>query len=458
MAMPIVTLVGRTNVGKSTLFNRLVGKKKSITEDISGVTRDRIVDKVEWQGDEFMLVDTGGLDISNKEMMNQEIKSQVEKALLETNLILFVVDGKEGISPHDAEIADVIRRYHKKVIIVANKVDSHKTPDHIYDFYSLGFDDLVIISAEQSKGLGDLLDKVVENIDFEAFEQIEDETRIAIIGKPNAGKSSLVNLLLEDERMIVTDVAGTTRDAVDSYWTYNDKNYVLIDTAGLRRKSKVKENIEYYANQRTFDAVDSAEIVLFLIDATVGVTEQDTKIAGYAHNQRKAIIIAVNKWDIVEKETNTMKNMEAEIRNKLGFALYAPIVFISVLKNQRIDTLLDMIEIVDNNYHTRISTGVLNNILQDAIMLNQPPQDKGKRLKIYYMSQVGTAPPKFMLSINDREIMHFSYMRYLENQIRKNYNLVGVPFSFVLKERGSDKWYLSLPLFLIYWGLFQMPI
>lgn len=439
MAMPIVTLVGRTNVGKSTLFNRLVGKKKSITEDISGVTRDRIVDKVEWQGDEFMLVDTGGLDISNKEMMNQEIKSQVEKALLETNLILFVVDGKEGLSPHDAEIADVIRRYHKKVIIVANKVDSHKTPDHIYDFYSLGFDDLAIISAEQSKGLGDLLDKVVENIDFEAFEQIEDETRIAIIGKPNAGKSSLVNLLLEDERMIVTDVAGTTRDAVDSYWTYNDKNYVLIDTAGLRRKSKVKENIEYYANQRTFDAVDSAEIVLFLIDATVGVTEQDTKIAGYAHNQRKAIIIAVNKWDIVEKDTNTMKNMEADIRNKLGFALYAPIVFISVLKNQRIDTLLDMIEIVDNNYHTRISTGVLNNILQDAIMLNQPPQDKGKRLKIYYMSQFGTAPPIFMLSINDREIMHFSYMRYLENQIRKNYNLIGVPFSFVLKERGSDK-------------------
>lgn len=439
MAMPIVTLVGRTNVGKSTLFNRLVGKKKSITEDVSGVTRDRIVDKVEWQGDEFILVDTGGLDFSNKEMMNQEIKSQVEKALLETDLILFVVDGKEGLSPYDSEIADVIRRYNKKVIIVANKIDSHKIPDDIYDFYSMGFDDLATISAEQSKGLGDLLDKVVENIDFEAYDQIEDETRIAIIGKPNAGKSSLVNLLLNEDRMIVTNVAGTTRDAVDSYWTYNDKNYVLIDTAGLRRKSKVKENIEYYANQRTFDAVDSAEIVLFLIDATVGVTEQDTKIAGYAHNQRKAIIIAVNKWDIVEKETNTMRDMEAEIRNKLGFALYAPVVFISVLKNQRIDNLLDMIEAVDSNYHTRISTGVLNNILQDAIMLNQPPQDKGKRLKIYYMSQVGVAPPKFMLSINDRDLMHFSYLRYLENQIRSNYNLVGVPFSFVLKERGSKK-------------------
>ena len=441
MAMPIVTLVGRTNVGKSTLFNRLVGKKKSITEDVSGVTRDRIVDKVEWQGDEFILVDTGGLDFSNKEMMNQEIKSQVEKALLETDLILFVVDGKEGLSPYDSEIADVIRRYNKKVIIVANKIDGHKISDDIYDFYSMGFDDLATISAEQSKGLGDLLDKVVENIDFEAYDQIEDETRIAIIGKPNAGKSSLVNLLLNEDRMIVTNVAGTTRDAVDSYWTYNDKNYVLIDTAGLRRKSKVKENIEYYANQRTFDAVDSAEIVLFLIDATVGVTEQDTKIAGYAHNQRKAIIIAVNKWDIVEKKTNTMRDMEAEIRNKLGFALYAPVVFISVLKNQRIDNLLDMIEAVDSNYHTRISTGVLNNILQDAIMLNQPPQDKGKRLKIYYMSQVGVAPPKFMLSINDRDLMHFSYLRYLENQIRSNYNLVGVPFSFVLKERGSKKWY-----------------
>lgn len=438
MAMPIVTIVGRTNVGKSTLFNRLVGKKKSITEDISGVTRDRIVDKVEWQGDEFLLVDTGGLDISNKEMMNQEIKSQVEKALLETDLILFVVDGKEGLNPYDDEIADVIRHYKKKVIVVVNKIDSHKIPDHIYDFYSLGFEDLDIISAEQSKGLGDLLDNICENIDFQAYENIEDETRIAIIGKPNAGKSSLVNLLLDDNRMIVTNVAGTTRDAVDSYWVYNDKNYVLIDTAGLRRKKKVKESIEFYANQRTFDAVDSAEIVLFLIDATVGVTEQDTKIAGYAHNQRKAIIIAVNKWDLVEKENNTMKDMEKDIRNKLGFALYAPVIFISVLKNQRINSLLDMIEIVDNNYHTRISTGVLNSILQDAIMLNQTPQDKGKRLKIYYISQVGTAPPKFMLSVNDRELMHFSYMRYLENQIRKNYNLVGVPFSFILKERGGS--------------------
>lgn len=323
MAMPIVTLVGRTNVGKSTLFNRLVGKKKSITEDVSGVTRDRVVDKVDWLGKKFSLVDTGGLDISNKEIMNQEIKSQVEKALIETDLILFVVDGKEGLSPYDSEIADVIRRYNKPIIIVVNKIDNNKIPDDIYDFYALGFDDLAIISAEQSKGLGDLLDKIIERINFDSFENIEDETRIAIIGKPNAGKSSLVNLLVNDQRMIVTDIAGTTRDAVDTNWTYNDKNYVLIDTAGLRKRNKVKENVEYYANQRTFEAVDSAEICLFLIDATVGVTEQDTKIAGYAHNNRKAIIIVVNKWDIVEKETNTMKDFEKGIRNSLSFAPYA---------------------------------------------------------------------------------------------------------------------------------------
>lgn len=435
MNAPIVTLVGRTNVGKSTLFNRLVGKRKAITEDINGVTRDRVYDKVEWLNHEFILADTGGLDISNKDLMNVEIKSQVEKALLESDLILFVVDGREGINPHDYEIANEIRKYNKKVIIVANKIDGSIIPDHIYDFYQFGFDDLISISAEGSKNLGDLLDKIVDSIDFSKFDTNLDATRIAIIGKPNAGKSSLVNHLLNEERMIVTDIAGTTRDAIDSYWQYNGNNYVLIDTAGLRRKNKVNDNIEYYANQRTFDAVDSSEICLFLIDASVGVTEQDTKIAGYAHNKKKAIIIAVNKWDKVEKETNTMRNMEREIRNKLSFALYAPIIFISVLKGQRITDLLNLIEIVNSNYHTRIKTGVLNTILQDAIMMTAPPQDKGKRLKIYYISQVQTAPPKFLLHVNDKELMHFSYQRYLENQIRQNYSLQGVPFTFEIKER-----------------------
>lgn len=435
MNAPIVTLVGRTNVGKSTLFNKLVGKRKAITEDVNGVTRDRVYDKVEWTGHEFILADTGGLDISNKELMNQEIKSQVEKALLESDLILFVVDGREGINPHDYEIADEIRKYNKKVIVVANKIDGANIPDHIYDFYKFGFDDLISTSAEGSKNLGDLLDKIVSFIDFSKFDTDLDATRIAIIGKPNAGKSSLVNHLLNEERMIVTDIAGTTRDAIDTYWQYKDNNYVLIDTAGLRRKNKVSDNIEYYANQRTFDAVDSSEICLFLIDATVGVTEQDTKIAGYAHNQKKAIIIAVNKWDKVEKETNTMKNMEKEIRNKLSFALYAPIIFISVLKGQRITDLLNLIEIVNSNYHTRIKTGVLNTILQDAIMMTAPPQDKGKRLKIFYISQVQTAPPKFLLHVNDKELMHFSYQRYLENQIRQNYSLQGVPFTFEIRER-----------------------
>lgn len=435
MNAPIVTLVGRTNVGKSTLFNRLVGKRKAITEDINGVTRDRVYDRVEWLNHEFILADTGGLDISNKDLMNVEIKSQVEKALLESDLILFVVDGREGINPHDYEIANEIRKYNKKVIIVANKIDGSIIPDHIYDFYQFGFDDLISISAEGSKNLGDLLDKIVDSIDFSKFDTDLEATRIAIIGKPNAGKSSLVNHLLNEERMIVTDIAGTTRDAIDSYWQYNGNNYVLIDTAGLRRKNKVNDNIEYYANQRTFDAVDSSEICLFLIDASVGVTEQDTKIAGYAHNKKKAIIIAVNKWDKVEKETNTMRNMEKEIRNKLSFALYAPIIFISVLKGQRITDLLNLIEIVNSNYHTRIKTGVLNTILQDAIMMTAPPQDKGKRLKIYYISQVQTAPPKFLLHVNDKELMHFSYQRYLENQIRQNYSLQGVPFTFEVKER-----------------------
>lgn len=437
MAAPIVTLVGRTNVGKSTLFNRLVGKRKSITEDISGVTRDRVYDKVEWLTNEFILADTGGLDISNKELMNQEIKSQVEKALLETNLILFVVDGKEGLSPYDEDIANEVRKYNKPVIIVVNKVDSNKIPEDIYDFYQLGFDDLAVVSAEQSLGLGDLLDKVISYIDFSKFEEDDQETRIAIIGKPNAGKSSLVNLLLDENRMIVTDIAGTTRDAVDSYWSYNGNNYVLVDTAGLRRKKNVSESIEYYANQRTFDAVDESDICLFLIDGTVGVTEQDAKIAGYAHNNKKAIIVAVNKWDIVEKDTNTMKEMEKDIRNTLSFAQYVPIVFISVKQNQRIDNLLEMMEIVNNNYNTRIKTGVLNTILSDAIMMTPTPQDKGKRLKIYYISQVATAPPKFMLSVNSKDLMHFSYLRYLENQIRLNYNLIGVPFDFEIRERSK---------------------
>lgn len=346
-----------------------------------------------------------------------------------------MVDGREGINPHDSDIANEIRKYNKKVIIVTNKIDGSKVPDHLYDFYQFGFDDLVVISAEGSKNLGDLLDKIVSFIDFSKFDTELDATRIAIIGKPNAGKSSLVNHLLNEDRMIVTNIAGTTRDAIDSYWQYNDKNYILIDTAGLRRKNKVSDNIEYYANQRTFDAVDNSEICLFLIDATVGITEQDAKIAGYAHNRNKAIIIAVNKWDIVEKDTNTMKNMEMNIRNKLSFALYAPIIFISVLKGQRITDLLNLIEIVDSNYHTRIKTGVLNTILQDAIMMNPAPQDKGKRLKIFYISQVQTAPPKFLLHVNDKELMHFSYLRYLENQIRQNYSLKGVSFIFDVRER-----------------------
>ncbi|MCI5840181.1 MAG: ribosome biogenesis GTPase Der [Peptoniphilaceae bacterium] len=439
MQKKIVTLIGRTNVGKSTLFNKLIGKRKAITEDIPGVTRDRVYDKVEWQGKEFILSDTGGLDISNKEMMNNEIKNQVSKSLTEASLILFVVDAKEGLNPQDEEIANVIRKYKKPVIIVANKVDNNQISPDIYDFYQMGFDSLMIISAEQSKGLGDLLDKIVEklNLDLDEEKPDDDQTRIAIIGKPNAGKSSLVNLLLKDERMIVTDIAGTTRDSVDSYWKYNDKDYILVDTAGLRKKNKIKDSLEYYSVQRTLDAVDSSDVCLFLIDATVGVSEQDTKIAGYAHNNKKAIIIAVNKRDLVEKNTNTMMEMEKKIRNTLAFIPYAPIVFMSVKTSRGISSLLETIEIVDNNYSQRIKTGVLNDIITDAILQNSPPTDKGKRLKIFYMTQVSVRPPIFNLYVNTKELMHFSYLRYIENQIRENYKFVGVPFTINVKSRSE---------------------
>lgn len=439
MPKQIVTLVGRTNVGKSTLFNRLVGKRKSITEDIHGVTRDRLYDKVTWLSNEFILEDTGGLDISNKETMNVEVKDQVNKALDEASLLLFVVDGKEGLSPYDYEIANEIRKHNKPVIIVVNKIDTHNTPEQVYEFYQLGFDSLCVVSAENSYGLGDLLDEIISFLDKDDLkEEDKEQTKIAIIGKPNAGKSSLVNLLLNEERMIVTDIAGTTRDAVDSYWQYNGKDYVLIDTAGLRRKNKVKESLEYYSVRRTLDAVDQSDICLFLIDQTVGITEQDAKIAGYAHDNKKAIIIAVNKWDLSEKTDKLAKKMREDIITKLSFMRYAPIVFISVKEKIRIKKLLDTIEKINENYSKRVTTGILNDILQKALLMSPPPSYKGKRLKIFYMSQVGVRPPVFLINVNSKQLMHFSYLRYLENQIRENYDFEGVPFIFKIKERGEE--------------------
>lgn len=438
MKKATVALIGRTNVGKSTLFNRLIGRRKSITKDIDGVTRDRLYDKVTWQNKEFMLIDTGGLDISNTETINQAVKEQVELALVECDLVLFVVDGKAGLQKKDFEIADIIRRTNKKVALVVNKIDNKDKINDIYEFYELGFYDIYAISAEHSMGIGDLLDHVIEHLEeFDINYEEDDKTKIALIGKPNVGKSSLTNLLLSDNRMIVTDIAGTTRDSIDSYWSYNDKDYVLIDTAGLRKRKKVTDDLEYYAVKRTLDAIDRSHISIFMLDATVGVTEQDTKIVGYAHNNKKAIIIVVNKWDLIEKETNTLRDMQIEIQNKLGFISYAPIVFISVKNNQNIKKLLDTIEIVDNNYSLRIKTGILNDILREAILISPPPFDKGKRLKIYYMSQVYTRPPKFLLHVNNKELFHFSYLRYIENTIRKNYDFKGVPFIFDIKEKGD---------------------
>lgn len=438
MKRPIVTLVGRTNVGKSTLFNKLTGKKKAITVDTFNVTRDRVYEKVEWLNKEFILSDTGGLDISNTEKMNNEVRQQVKYALNESDVILLVTDGREGLCGHDRQIADVIRKYNKKVIIVVNKIDGHDIPPEVYDFYQLGFENLCVISAENSYGLGDLLDEILNHIDtIEINEDVEENTRIAIIGKPNAGKSSLVNLLLDDNRMIVTDIAGTTRDAVDSYWNFNDKEYVLVDTAGLRKKKKVKENVEYYSVKRTLDAIDKSDICILMLDATHGISEQDTKIAGYAHDNKKAVIICVNKWDLIDKQTNTMRNMQDEIKTKLAYMSYAPVVFISVTENKRISKLTDAILHVEENYGKRIKTGTLNNILKEAILMSPPPSDKGKRLKIYYISQVQDRPPKFLLSVNDRELMHFSYLRYIENQIRNNFDFTGVPFSFEIRQRGE---------------------
>ena len=365
------------------------------------------------------------------------MREQANLAIAMADVILFLTDIKQGVTAADREISIMLKKSGKPIVLVCNKADNfQKDKEEAYEFYNLGMGDPYPISATNALGIGDVLDKIYESFP-ENIEENKDENiiKVAVIGKPNVGKSSLINKILGENRAIVSDIAGTTRDAIDTEFENENGKYVLIDTAGLRRKNKVSDNIEYYANQRTFDAVDSSEICLFLIDATVGVTEQDTKIAGYAHNQKKAIIIAVNKWDKVQKETNTMKNMEKEIRNKLSFALYAPIIFISVLKGQRITDLLNLIEIVNSNYHTRIKTGVLNTILQDAIMMTAPPQDKGKRLKIFYISQVQTAPPKFLLHVNDKELMHFSYQRYLENQIRQNYSLQGVPFTFEIRER-----------------------
>lgn len=438
MNRAIVCIVGRPNVGKSTLFNRLVGRRIAITEDTPGVTRDRIYAEGEWLGKYFTLIDTGGLEPEKDDIIMSNIKKQAQIAIDTADVILFVVDGLQGLTTADREVGEILRKSGKEVILVCNKIDTPKTPEEIYEFYELGMGEPMVVSAEQALGLGDLLDKIIENFpEDKETEYDEDLIRVTFIGKPNAGKSSLINHILGEDRLIVTDIPGTTRDSIDSYFTYKDNPYVFVDTAGLRRKRSIYENVERYSVVRTLTAIDRADICVLVVDATEGITEQDSKVVGYAHDNGKGIIVAVNKWDIVDKDDKTYLAFEKEVREKLGFINYAPIVFISAKTGLRVNKLLDLLNVVNNNYNLRISTGVLNDIINQAVLMNQPPSDKGRRGRIYYGTQVSVRPPKFVIFVNDRELMHFTYVRYLENQIRNHFGFAGVPIQFELREKGE---------------------
>ena len=442
MAKPLVAIVGRPNVGKSMLFNKLTGRRVSIVEDTPGVTRDRIYGDCEWCGRSFSLVDTGGIEPGTENDMLKFMRRQAEIGIELADAIVMVVDVRSGVTAAAQDVATMLRESHKPVALAVNKCDSIGlvNPD-VYEFYSLGIGDLFETSAVHGHGTGDLLDWVLENIPAEEEMQEESDTiQVAIVGKPNVGKSSLLNQILGEERVIVSNVAGTTRDAIDSYFENETGKYCLIDTAGMRRKSKVDDVIEKYSNLRSISAIERADVCLILIDANEGVTEQDTKIAGLVHEAGKAAIIVVNKWDAVDnKETNTMRDMENNIRRDLSYMLYAPVVFLSALTGQRVDKLFPMIQEVYKQNTSRITTGALNSILAEATSRVQPPTDKGRRLKIYYMTQAGTKPPHFVIFCNDARLFHFSYQRYLENQIREVFGLKGTPVRITIRQKGDKE-------------------
>ncbi|WP_324824390.1 ribosome biogenesis GTPase Der [Sinanaerobacter sp. ZZT-01] len=439
MNKPIVAVVGRPNVGKSTFFNKIVGRRVSIVEDTPGVTRDRIYAEAEWRDTPFILIDTGGIEPDSDDIILSQMRAQAEIAMETAQVILFLVDGRSGVTSADREVASMLRRKGKDVILVANKIDTPKLPDDFYDFYELGLGDPIAISAANMLGLGDLLEMIIEKFpqNEDAMEE-DDRTNIAIIGKPNVGKSSLINAFLGENRVIVSNIAGTTRDSIDTPFTHGEDSFLLIDTAGIRRKSKVIQDIERYSVIRAISAIERCDVCFLMIDAQEGVTEQDKKIAGVAHESGKGMIIVVNKWDLVEKETNTMRDFEREIREELPFMTYAPIVFISVLKNQRLEKLINMAKMVADKRAMRVPTGQLNSLIVDATMMQSPPSDKGKRLKIYYVTQVAVKPPLFSFKINDRELMHFSYARYLENKIREGFGFEGTSIKFVFREKGES--------------------
>lgn len=437
MSKPVVAIVGRPNVGKSTLFNVLAGERISIVQDTPGVTRDRIYAEVTWLDKAFTLIDTGGIEPDSKDIILSQMREQAEIAIDTADVIIFITDVRQGLQDSDAKVADMLRRSQKPVVLVVNKVDNFdKFMPDVYEFYNLGIGDPVPVSAASRLGIGDMLDVVVEHFPKDGVQEIEDERpRIAIVGKPNVGKSSMINRMLGEQRVIVSDIAGTTRDAIDTNVKYDGKDYVFIDTAGLRRKNKIKEEIERYSIIRAVTAVERADVVIVVIDATEGVTEQDAKIAGIAHERGKGIIIAVNKWDAIEKNDKTVKEHTDRIRQILSFMPYAEILFVSAKTGQRMHKIFDMIDMVIENNSMRVATGVLNEIMTEAVAMQQPPSDKGKRLKLYYITQVAVKPPTFVIFVNDKQLMHFSYTRYIENRIRDAFGFRGTSLKFIIRER-----------------------
>lgn len=431
-----VAIIGRPNVGKSSLFNRLSGDKLAITDDASGITRDRLYTKCEWLNQEFSIIDTGGIELKNVPFM-EEIKAQAQLAIDEADVIILVTDGRVGVTNGDKDVIKILHKSKKTVIVAANKIDDVKFMDNIYEFYNLGVDDVIAVSALHGIGVGDLLDKVVELLPEKKEKRYDDAVEFCIIGQPNVGKSSLTNAILGTERVIVSDIAGTTRDAIDSKFTRDGKNYVVIDTAGIRKQGKIYENAEKYSVLRAIKAIERSEVVLFVLDGTKEIEEQDKRIAGYAAEYNKAVIIVVNKWDAVDKDEKSMKEFTEKIRKNFLFISYAPIVFVSALKNQRIQTLFEQIKIVYENYTRRIATNVLNDIILDASIMNQAPIFNGDRIRVYYGSQVDTKPPTFVLFVNDPNYMHFSYQRYLENRFRSAFMLEGTPIKLILRKREN---------------------
>ena len=435
MNLPVIAIVGRPNVGKSTIFNRIVGERLAIEEDTPGVTRDRIYGKGEWLNREFHIIDTGGLDMGDEPFLEQ-IRAQVQLAIDEADCIIMLTSGRDGVTPGDLEVAKILYRTNKPVVLAVNKIDNPEMREQIFDFYELGFGDPIPVSGAHGIGIGDLLDACVKHFPPEAAsEEEEDAIRFCLIGRPNVGKSSLVNAILGEERVIVSDIAGTTRDAIDAHYTYEGQKYVIIDTAGIRKRGKVYEKTEKYAVLRALRAIERSDVVLVVLNAEEDIIEQDKRIAGYAHEAGRGIIIVVNKWDAIEKDDKTMREFEQKIRDEFQFLDYAPITFVSAKTKKRLHTLLPLINIVSENHAMRVQTNVLNDVIMDAVAMNPPPARKGKKLKIFYMTQVSVKPPTFVLFVNDPELLHFSYERYLENQIREAFGFTGTPIRIIPRAR-----------------------